>query len=244
MIRRRAAAARLAFVLLCAAPMPALADVTAHYTLGGKEALTVEVDDGGNARLGIDGKFSLIVRDGVEYCAITMKGQVLVVRYADLVALAKVKIKLDSPEQAKARQEGKQFVLATGGTTEVAGRKGTTWTFGLKDAPPTAHMLEVVMSDDPELAPVGSLMRRLLEPAVPILAGMFPDSSDFGARAIELLAKGTPLRAAPFLEMASVDRKEIDPHRFDLPGPVMSAEEFDKAADAPVETHAVPVPIP
>jgi hypothetical protein len=242
---RRAAAARFALVLLCAAPMPALADVTAQYVLGGKEALTVEVDDGGNARLGIDGKFSLIVRDGVEYCAITLKDQVLVVRYADLVALAKVKMKSDSAGQAKASQEDKLFVLGSGGAAEVAGRKGMTWTFGPKDEAADGHMLEVVMSDDPELAPVGSLIRRALEPAIPVLTGLFPDASNFGARVTELLGKGTPLRVAPFLEMASVDRKEIDPHRFDLPGPVMSAEEFDKIASAPGgESHAVVVPLP
>ncbi|WP_213982576.1 hypothetical protein [Sphingomonas sp. dw_22] len=238
MIRRRVA--RLAFVLLCSAPLPALADVTAHYTLGGKEALTVEVDDGGNARLGVDGKFSLITRDGVDYVAIMMKGQVLVVRYADLIALAKVKIKFDSGAQSA--DEAKAFVLASGAAAEIAGHKGTTWTFGLKDASPAAHMLEVVMSDDPELAPVGSLVRRMLEPAVPILQGMFPEASGFSTRVLELLAKGTPLRAAPFLELGSVDRNEIDPHRFDLPGPVMSAEEFDKAADTPAASGGSALP--
>lgn len=241
---RRIALRALLLVAALGFPGAALADVTAHYMLNGKDALTVEVDDGGNARLGIEGKFSLILRDGVDYAAITIKGRVLVVRYTDLIALAKVKLKAEPV--ASMRDEDVIFTLASGAAVEVAGRKGTAWTLVGKDKAPGTQRLELVMSDDPEIAPIGALIRRMAEPVVPILQGMLPESTGFGVQVLALLAKGTPLRVPPFLELMSVDRKEIDPHRFDLPGPVLSAEEFDKAGDAAsANPSAVPLlPLP
>ena len=67
--------------------------------------------------------------------------------------------------------------------------------------------------------------------------GVIPASSQFGPRLRELLAKGTPVKVAPLLELQSIDHKDIDAHRFDLPGPVVTAEELLE----PIPTHAEPV---
>ena len=57
---------------------------------------------------------------------------------------------------------------------------------------------------------------------------IFPASSGFGPRLLELLSKGTPLLAVPFLELQSVDTAEIDAKHFDLPGPVIAADELEQ----------------
>ncbi|MET0308394.1 MAG: hypothetical protein ABW023_06785 [Sphingomonas sp.] len=230
---RTLAAARFALVLLCAAPMPALADVTARYALGGgKEVLLVEIDDGGNARIGIDKGFGLIRRDGVDYLVIDMKGDQLVTRLDDAIKVLKTQIATKSVVDDGT---GPLFVLGGGPETQVSGFAATSWTLGPKEA--GGKTLQIAISDDPELAPVGAMLRRLADSALSVFEGsVIPASSQFGPRVRELLAKGTPVQIAPLMELESVDHKEIDSHRFDLPGPVVSAEMLAQA----IPSHAEP----
>jgi hypothetical protein len=236
-IRRRAAAARLAFVLLCAAPLPALADVTARYAIGdGKQMLVVEIDDSGDSRVGIDGIFSMIRRGGVDYVVLDRAGKQIVVRLDDAINALKTR---SSPTVADAKEP--VFVIMGGAVVQVAGYTATSWQFG----PQGDDMLDVALSADPELVPVGDLLRRLAESALVALEGtVIPTSSQFGPRLHELLVKGTPVKIAPLVELQSLDHKEIDAHRFDLPGPVVSAAVLAQT----IPTHAEPVgplqPIP
>jgi hypothetical protein len=228
-IRLRAAAVRLALVLLCAAPGPALADVTARYAIGGgKQMLVVEIDDSGDSRVGIDGIFSVIRRGGVDYVVMDKPGERMVARLDDAINALKTRhaTVTDAKEPV--------FVIAGGAEVQVAGYIATSWKFG----PQGDEMLDVALSADPELVPVGELLRRLAESALVALEGrVIPVSSQFAPRLRELLAKGTPVKIAPLIELQSLDHKEIDAHRFDLPGPVVSAEVLARA----IPTHAEPV---
>ena len=221
----RAAVARLALLLLFAAPVPALADTTARYVIGeGKQVLVVEIDDGGDKRVGLDGVFSLIRHGGVDYIVIEKPGERIVARLGDAIKAMKSQMP-GSPVS------GDKDVIALGGGTEevqVAGFAATSWTIGPRDS--AEKKLSVAMSDDPELAPVGAALRWLADSALSVFEGtVIPPASEFGPRVRELLAKGTPVRIAPLLELQSVDHKEIDTHRFDLPGPVASANELLQA---------------
>ena len=103
-------------------PAPALADVTANYAAHGAR-FVVEVDEGGNSRAGIDGKFALIRRDGVDYFVLYARDGTPHVTRADaaLVAFGKK----SPPPTAKWRTE-----LTAGGNAVVAGYPGTVWRFG------------------------------------------------------------------------------------------------------------------
>lgn len=103
---------RLLLPIALLLPAPALADVTARYDAHGAE-FAVEVDDGGNARAGIDGRFALIRRDGVNYVVLYSRDGVPHVARADAV-LARM-AELSRPPETWRNQS------AAGGDAIVAG---------------------------------------------------------------------------------------------------------------------------
>jgi hypothetical protein len=233
-------AVRLALALLCAAPTSALADVTARYQVGdGKQTLTVEVDDGGSTRLALDDKFTLLHRDGVDYLILDVKDLRFVARLADATDVLKSHL----ANAGGAKERAMQFVLEPGTPGTVAGYATTGWTFGPKDSG-EGQMLDVAVSDSKDLAPIGAVMRGAGEAILPVLSGLFPESSQFGPRLRELLGKGTLVRVGRLIELQSTDRNEIDPHHFDLPGPVTSRDELMKAMGPQAATPAPAPPLP
>jgi hypothetical protein len=226
--------------LLALLPMPALADVTAHYTAG-KDAFRIEVDEGGNSRAGIDGKFLIIRRDNVDYLVVYMGGQAKAVELDDLIATAKAQIPA-MPEMPG--EGGMKFELAAVGNAGPVGADPsiTLWSFGPAagaggDAMPSGRKLLIAISPDPKLKPVGDVFRRTFDSLIGVFGSMFPDSTGFGPKLREVLGKGTPTSltpegakapevTGPMLTLKSVDHAEIDPKRFELPVPVMTAAEF------------------
>jgi hypothetical protein len=206
----------LAAALLMLLPAPALADVTASYTAG-SAVFTVEVDDGGNTRAGIDGRFVLIHRDGIDYVVMyDHDGVPHVARAGE--ALAGFAEKTPPPDR-KWRTE-----LSAEGDATVAGHSGSVWRFG----PAGELPLEFVMSADPTLAPVGQLLARAADTVGKFIDAHVGPTGDAAAGLRALFSHGTPIRIleaavepAPgkiMIELRSVSTAEIDTHRFDLPG--------------------------
>lgn len=218
-------------LLLALLPMPAWADVTARYA-SGKDTVVVEIRDNGDARIDAGGKFGIIRRGGVEYALINApNGEIKVVKLAELVVLmAGVRGAEPTPDALKTEET---FVLIAKGNAIVAGHAGTIWAFGPEKERDgrAGKLLEFVMSPDPLLQPVGALFRRVIEVAKPLLAIMVPEAGSFYPLALELAAKGAPLRISK-AELRSVDSAAIDPKRFELPGPVVPAMEFLTALGA------------
>lgn len=227
--------------ILALLPLPALADVTAHYSAG-KDVLLVEVDDGGNTRIGIDGKFGIIRRDGVDYAVLSRpEGDTKVVALAELLTIMSSAVTNTPKPEAMTVDK---FVLVAKGDALVGARKGTLWNFGPEkeaDGRP-GDMLEIVISDDPALAPVAAVFRLTLDSLLPVLGAMIPDSSGFAAQAATLIAKGAPLRVDKMIELQSVETGEIDPKRFELPAPVISAVEFLSSMEPGPAIEVKPLP--
>lgn len=228
-------------------PAPALADVTASYTTG-SAVLTVEVDNGGNTRAGVDGKFLLIRRDGVDYVVMYDHGTAHVARAAE--ALAQFAKHAPTPQGKSWKTE-----LSAEGDATVAGRPGSVWRFG----PAGESPLEFVMSPDPALAPVGQVFARVADSFGAFVDTQVGPTGDAATGVRSLFSHGTPLRisdtrvepARPkvLIELQSVSTAEIDAHRFDLPGPVMTAEAFFAAVMPPLppttdDTTVVEIPNP
>lgn len=220
--------------ILALAPLPALADVTARYSAGGKE-LVVEVDDGGNSRIDVAGKFAIIHRDGVDYVAVTDKTGTKVFELEAMVTLVKGFIPKTEDKDAK----GMKFDLAPGAAVAIAGQPGTAWKLLLVEGPgeDKKKHLEMVVSADARLAPVGDVFRRAIDTMNSFLGAFFPEDTGFSARLIELFGKGTPLRILPIeegatkpekplIEFKSLDTADIDAKHFELPAPVTSADEI------------------
>ena len=82
-----------------------------------------------------------------------------------------------------------------------------------------------------------------LESLLPVLGAVIPEASGFAPKALELIGKGAPLRIDKLVELQSVATTEIDPKRFDLPAPVITAMEF-LSAMSPGETGEGFLPLP
>jgi hypothetical protein len=236
---RLAAAVAALFAL---APLPAAADVTARYDLG-KEKLTVEVDDNGDYRAEVPGKFALMRRGGKEY-VVFFKDQACVVERDAFLALTRKLIPADLPKPTG--EPSQRTLVSAGGEEKIAGRSGTLWKIRLDR--PDANTIEAVMSADRDLAPVGAIFAGVLDAGLQMFVGMIP-ASDFADRAREVFAKGTPLRLVLMQEvrLVSVSTDAIDATRFALPGPVLDAAAFDQvmsgAMAIPSETQSPP-PLP
>lgn len=223
---------RLLAAILALVPAQALADVTARYSMG-KDVLTVEVDDGGNSRLGIEGMFSLIRRDGYDYVVmIPPGGEAKVTELGALMQIMAGAMQDQKPPAGMFPEP--KFALVSKGDVTVGGRAGTLWSFGpmaQPGDPKPQRAIELTMSADPALAPVGEVFRRTVMALLPQFSAIVPESSGFAPQAAELMAKGTPLRIDKKFELQSVETAEIDPKRFELPAPVISAVEFMTAME-------------
>ncbi|MES2441973.1 MAG: hypothetical protein V4574_04020 [Pseudomonadota bacterium] len=200
-------------------PAPALADTTARYAAG-QAIFTVEVDDGGNARAGIDGRFALIRRDGVIYVVLYPRDGAPQVARADAVLTL-------MGEVSKPPETWRTEFTAEGDAT-VAGYRGSVWRFGPAGDPP----LEFLMSADPALAPVGAVFRGAADVLAAFIAAHVTEGDPVGD-VRSLFSHGTPIRlretrpgGGDILTLQSVGTGEIDSHRFDLPGPVAGADAF------------------
>ncbi|MBB4100222.1 hypothetical protein [Sphingomonas kyeonggiensis] len=229
--------------LLALAPMPALADVTAHYAAGGKE-LVVEVDEGGNSRVEVAGKFAVIHRDAVDYLVIYDKEGPKVFELQGMVDMLKGII----PKTPDAEAKDLEFGLAPGVPgvpVAVGGQRGAAWKLLMvkgDDASKKKH-LEMVVSADPALAPVGTVFQRTIGTLSEFFGSMFPAETGFSAKVTELFAKGAPLRITPveegaakpegpLIEFKSLDTAEIDAKHFELPAPVTPTEEIFGSMDS------------
>lgn len=225
--------------ILAFAPLPALADVTAHYTVGGKE-LVVEVDEGGNSRLDFGGKVAIIRRDNVDYIVIDDKDGPKVFELQAMVELMKGIL----PKSQDANAEKIEFGVVPGpAPATVAGHSGSLWLLSMVKGPEAdaKRHVEIVMSADPQLAPVGLVFGRTADVFLEFMGSFIPESTQFGATARSILAKGAPLRIQPIdpdkkeevlLELTSVDTAEIDAKRFELPAPVTPSDEIFGSMDS------------
>jgi hypothetical protein len=221
--------------ILALAPMPALADVTAHYSVEGKE-LVVEVDDGGNSRIGVAGKFAIIRRDGVDYMVVEDKTGPKVFELQGIVDLLKGILPKPSAEDA-AKEKVEFGVIPGSGSVTIAGRTGTSWLMSMLKGPEEdrKRQVEIVMSADPQLVPVGQVFARTADVFLEFMGSFIPESTQFGATTRGLLAKGAPLRIHPIdpakpaklkFELTAVDTAEIDAKHFELPAPVTPTDEI------------------
>jgi hypothetical protein len=229
---RLAAAVAAAFAL---ARLPAAADVTARYTIG-RDQLSVEVEDNGDYRAEIPGKFALMRRSGVEY-VVFFKGEAAVVERQAFLTLAR---KMIPATPSRPAGEPQRTLVSAGGEEKIAGRSGTLWKIRLDRA--EAQTIEAVMSADRDLAPVGAIFAGFLDAGLQMFVAMIP-ASDFADRAREVFAKGTPLRVVLMQEvrLVSVSAADIDAARFALPGPVLDAKAFDQAMSSRVAAESVEI---
>lgn len=229
-------ASLLAFALAMA-PLPAAADVTATYSVG-KAQLMIEVDDSGDYRAEIPGKFALVRHGGDEFVMVTHNGKVRAARSEIFFALLKTK----TAKTASADGPGAtmRFVATQGKDEVVAGRKGSNWQIAPEAQGPGA--LVMVMSADAQLAPVGGVFHRTIVRALDAFAPIFENNTSFRDQIAAVLAKGTILRLAgpESIVLQNVNGDEIEAGRFASPTELLDSAAFDAALGEPTEPPARP----
>jgi len=226
--------------MLMLVPLPALADVTAHYSTG-PDKVTVEAADNGDWRITIGGPLEMVIlhRDGVDYIVMPDKDGTERVARADQ-ALPIMTASAPMPDTSKM-----VFTATPGAADMFAGYSGTRWTYGPEGKQP----IELLLSADPRLAPVGVALRGLAELVIDATGELLgPDALR------RMLAGGTLIRLSapdrdqlkPVVTLDTVSMDRIDPARFALPGPVMSGADFVAMAAprGPSRTVTVKVPNP
>ncbi|KRC79997.1 hypothetical protein [Sphingomonas sp. Root241] len=222
---------------LALAPLPAAADVTATYSVG-KSQLTVEVDDSGDYRAEIPGKFALLRHGGDEFILITHNGKVSATRSDIFFALLKTKAPKNAPTGGP--MATMRFVTTQGKDEVVAGRRGSNWQIAPEGQEPAT--LAMVVSADAQLAPVGGVFHRGIARALDGFAPFFGNNMGFRDQIVAVLAKGTVLRLAgpENIVLQNVSGDEIDAGRFAAPAELLDSEAFDAALDEPTQPPAKP----
>lgn len=241
-------------------PSAASADVTARYAGAGKYAATmnVAVDESGQVRAeagppnNAAQRIVLIRREGVDYVSAADAQGRFVARTGELFALVGEMIRTSIPQSARDAIRAAadiRFEITPGGMETVAGREGRIYRI-TQIAPPTprpasaqagqeppgAEMpsLEIVISEDPEIAPVGREMARLFESGLGLADSVTGTRPAAIGQIRALLARGTLIRFANELRLRSVRTDPIPDSAFVLPGPVLTRAELRERMPAPL----------
>jgi hypothetical protein len=216
--------------LLAAAP--AEAGTKAVYDQPEKGSLTVEIADNGDVRVGPEGQDMYVLLLGDTSYVVSIKdGKTQVARLADVAAAFD---KVMPPMFGKlfgaaaSATQGSTMKIEKIGSETVNGRVGTAYRLKGDDVgekPP-----EVVMSQDPALAPVGRAMGRFTEATMLMLAPLFGKATGgMVADMRAVLALGTPLRGGDGMTLKSVETADVPAARVALPAKPQTVDEIVKS---------------
>lgn len=201
--------------LLLAAP--AQADITARFAQTSRPPMVVEVRDNGDSRITVNDGFYLR-RDGAAYMILSDTRGTFAARQEDFVALIR-ELMGAAPELQPPGDS--QVSLGRQGEETVGGRRGTRFRLKFVGSANPEETLDVVISDDPELAPVGRAMEAQL---APLLSASMTGTPGLFQGLADLMARGTVIRFGFLWELESVATGPVDAAAFELPGPVLSGE--------------------
>lgn len=208
-------------------------DITARYVLPsiGNAIMTVEADDHGNSRISVDGEPAVITTNGISYLLMEDSQGRYVVRREDMLAVANEIARAmiggaPIPEGAEPRIDFDPPARA--GTETVAGRTGTTWVI-LGGAGSDGERVDLVVSADPDLAPIGrALALQFRESSISVGAGVGPLglSGELPRALLAILERGAILRYGNMARLQGVDTRSIPASTFALPAAPMTREQL------------------
>lgn len=232
----------------------AMADVTARYvvspparpaangapapaTSAPPATFTFFADDHGQSRVEVQGGGQspiLIRREGVGYAVMPSPQGPLVTRQAELIAFGVQMMSAmraagggaNGPAAHMAAMATAWLEVEERGSETVAGVRGTLYAVTLVTGETRQGPIEIVLSTDPNLAPVGAEILHIVDSLREPLAAMMDATPPAFASARELLGRGTPIRIGSAFRLASVNTDPVPAAQFVLPGPVLTAQEL------------------
>lgn len=206
-------------LLFAIAPDPARADITAEYYVWGPigPAMKVQVADNGDARVEMGGELVAIRRDGVMYLVREDSRGLFLLRMDEFERIEAQLNRERGPLLPDGDLDG--TVIVEAGEETVGGRRGTILVFQTPGEDPSPPDMAFVVSQDPDLRPVGEIVAMVF--ARP--GGLSP--MPIRAAIAEIFARGTLLRMWTLVRLERTNSEAIPRTAFDLPGPIVSAEE-------------------
>ena len=180
---------------------------------------------------------ALITREGVGYLALNgpQAGMQIVARQDDAIALiTPMAVGLGAGSAREGVQEvmRQRVEIVAAGTETVAGLPGQLYRIVLITGETRGSPIEIVVSDDPRLAPAGRELLRLTEAFRPLVVAVTGGEPQIYAAIVTMLGRGAPLRISNFFVVDSFDTDDVPDSRFALPGPVMTREQLGQVVGA------------
>jgi hypothetical protein len=223
----------LAVIGLLAFATPGLADMTANY-VGPNGAMTMKIEIASNgdmrAQTGAPNAY-FISRDGHGYMVQATFDGPAVMRVEDMATVMAEQMKKMMPNMPP--QKGRDvpgFALAKGVEVTIRGRKGLAYYLGIaKGGKPIGDPV-VVISTDPDLAPLGAAMAYQFSMSVAMMGQVLGDSNPWMGMQ-DILKTGAPIVFTGF-QLDTVSHDLIPPARFVLPAEPLKIDEVRKAMGA------------
>lgn len=219
---------RLFPIFIALAFIPASADVKARYT-GQSGAALIEVDANGDARMGGEDEqsYSLFTASG-DYVVFKRDGALVAARYADFHAvLNAITSTFAGPASSEAeRPDAAPAVppLVKVGTEKIAGYDGTRFELPVQSGP----RAYAVISDAPELRPLGRAMARLLDQMPTFEQAMTGSRPPALSALVHALDSAALLRMDGAFTLAEVSFAELPDERFAVPTTLLSRDQVEK----------------
>lgn len=237
---------------------PALADVTVRYKAvipdsapadvrADPPTLTVAADDAGQVRLEMQAPgaapgvprpgVALITREGVGYVALSgpQPELRLVARQEDALALVAqfaAPLARGSAREGAAQLIRQRVEIVPAGPETVAGVRGNLYRIVQVDGETRSPLVEIVVSGDPRLAPVGRELVRLADSLRPTVVAILGGEPQALAAIRGLLGLGAPLRIGDQMRLDTISTADLPDDHFALPGPVLTREQLMQAVGA------------
>ncbi|MFZ5748962.1 MAG: hypothetical protein ACOY45_15055 [Pseudomonadota bacterium] len=240
MIRTCLAVAGALLLAACGQPQP---DVTARYSIAGRNgALVIKVDGNGDSRIEMD-KDVLLTKDGVMYSIITDPMGTFAAKQDDLTAVS-LELMRETGYTPPKPPEGPEYELVKGGEETVGAYKGTVWTLQPKgDAKAQIPGVVGVLSDDRTIAPVGHAMALRAKASNDSLSAAMGATTSLQKQTLALFEKGTVLRMGDFYKLTDVKTDPIPDSDFALPETVLDQKALRERANK-LRASMMPPPAP
>ncbi|WP_066722876.1 hypothetical protein [Sphingomonas pituitosa] len=222
--------ARVLPILLALAPWPALADVTASYQAG-KDRLTVEVADNGDARVEV-GEFIYIRHGGEVYLTLgKLAGDQVSGRRDDMLKLFGVLFRADPETASLAAPAPLTPIVEPLRETEVLGIKGQVWRIWPKGKSDPAGSIDAAFTASPRLAPVQQVLQSAVTGFLDVF-GPLDKHGRFRAILAAMNDKGAPLmvRDANTVQLLALEEARIAPARLAIPEDLISGDALELLA--------------
>lgn len=219
----------IALIAALGLSLPAVAGTRATYRSASGEQLQIEIADSGDVRVGDPAREDYGVMKGTDFYMVSRTDGRWHV--ATLDNLASAFDQLVPPIfkgllGAVAPKPDSTLEIVTKGTRSVAGFTGTVFEIsGMGD-----RTIEAVVSNDPDLAPLGRAMGRFIEATYVLSAPMLGSASaDLITDSRQLFALGTPLEAQDGFKMEKFEQADIPAARTALPAAPATVDQIVSA---------------